>query len=192
MMPGIIIEDDFYENGHAIRKIALELDYQYVEGVNYPGRVALTTQDIRPIVERLSDHLGGIAVRCRQDDGYFRITTQEDASRQVSLVHIDSLDYSAVIYLSVDDTEGTSFYRHRGLDMSLVPPREHLDPKVLTAIEQDTLDLDAWEEIYNVPARFNRLLLFDSRYFHSGAKTLTGRSIADGRLTQHFFLSFPS
>jgi hypothetical protein len=38
-----------------------------------------------------------------------------------------------------------------------------------------------------VPAKYNRLLLFDGKYFHSGAQRFSGSELADGRLTQNFF-----
>ncbi len=189
MRPAIIICDDFYDDPDSIRTMALALDFQYPAEVNYTGRTAQTPQDIRPVVERLSDLLGGIGLRCRRDDGSFRVSTCDDALRQTSLVHVDSLDYSAVIYLSPDNREGTYFYRHRGLGLSRVAPRDNEDPKVRAAIENDTLDPEAWEQTDSIGARYNRLVLFDSKCFHSGARTFTGHAIAEGRLTQHFFLS---
>jgi hypothetical protein len=35
--------------------------------------------------------------------------------------------------------------------------------------------------------KYNRLLIFDGKYFHSGAHRLTGDSLAEGRMTQNFF-----
>jgi hypothetical protein len=187
MIPLIVI-DDFYEDPDAVREMALGLDYSYPAGVNYPGRTAATPQDIRPIVERFSDLLGGRALKCRSDDGNFRVTTQDDMSRRSSLVHVDTPEYSVVIHLSRDDREGTYFYRHRGLALERVSLEDNRNPAVRETIERDTLDLAAWEEMYRIPMRYNRMLLFDGKYFHSGAQTLAGGSIAEGRLTQHFFL----
>ncbi len=136
---------------------------------------------------RFSKLLGGIDIRYKRGEGEFRVTTAADMGQRTSLVHVDTPDLSAIVHLSKDRTEGTHFYRHRRLDLERVSPEDNARPEVRRAIEADTLDLAAWELVHTIPMRFNRLLIFDGKYFHSGAQVLTGATLAEGRMTQNFF-----
>lgn len=182
-----LVIDDFYDNPDEVRKRALQLTYRRPEGVNFPGVVAATNDDIRPTIECFSRLLGGIDIKCRKDEGAFRITTAADMATRKSLVHVDTPDLSAIVHLSKGEEEGTYFYRHKALNLERVSPEDNIRLAVRQAIEADTLDLDAWEVLYTVPMKYNRLVIFDGKYFHSGAQRLTGASLAEGRMTQNYF-----
>jgi uncharacterized protein DUF6445 len=106
---------------------------------------------------------------------------------RTSMVHVDTPDFSAIVHLSREPAEGTYFYRHKKLNLERVSPEDNVRPEVRQAIEADTLNPDAWEMLYMIPMRYNRLLIFDGKYFHSGAQRLTGAGLAEGRMTQNFF-----
>ena len=188
MKHAFLVIDDFYDDPDAIRKQALRLTYRRPEGVNYPGVVSPPAADIVPVIERFSMLLGGIDIKCRRDQGEFRITTAADTATRKSIVHIDTPDFSAIVHLSKERTEGTYFYRNKALNLDWVSPDDNMRPEVRGVIEADTLNLDAWEIIHTIPMKYNRLLIFDGKYFHSGAHRLTGNSLAEGRMTQNFFL----
>ena len=137
---------------------------------------------------RFAKLLGGIDIKYRGTQGGFRLTTEADMAIRSSLVHTDSSDYSAVVYLSQGAGEGTYFYRHKSLGLDYLLPEHDSRPDVARAIQRDTLDLGAWEVTQLVAMKYNRLVLFDGRYFHSGAQRLDGRGFDDGRLTQNFFI----
>jgi|HubBroStandDraft_2_1064218.scaffolds.fasta_scaffold488583_2 hypothetical protein len=183
----LLVVDDFYDDPDAIRARALELDYRRPEGVNYPGVEAANPTDATATMSRFSKLLGGIDIKYHRHEGVFRVTTEADMPLRKSMVHVDTPDYSAIIHLSMGVTEGTYFYRHRALDLERVSPEDNLRPIVRRAIESDTLNLSAWEVLCTVPMKYNRLVIFDGKYFHSGAHRLTGSSLAEGRMTQHFF-----
>jgi hypothetical protein len=182
-----IVVDDFYDNPYVIRERALRLKYARPEGVNYPGLVADTPDDITPVMEQFSMLLGGLDIKCQKNQGAFRITTAADMARRTSLVHVDTPDFSAIIHLSKGDAEGTYFYRHKALGLERVSAEDNIRPIVRSAIETDTLNLAAWDVVHTIPMKFNRLIIFDGKYFHSGAHCLTGSSIEEGRMTQNFF-----
>jgi len=182
-----LVVDDFYVDPDGLRRRALRLPYQRSSGVNYPGVTAPTPDDIAPVMERFSQLLGGIDIKCKRDQGSFRITTAADMATRTSLVHVDTPDFSAIVHLSRLANEGTYFYRHRALGLDRVSPEDNLRPEIRRAIEADTLDLSAWEQLYMIPMKFNRLVIFDGKYFHSGAQRLTGATRAQGRMTQNFF-----
>lgn len=187
MRTTFIVVDDFYDDPDDVRDRALQLRYYRPEGVNHPGVVAATPDDLEPIMSAFSTLLGGLDLKCRRDEGAFRITTQADMALRRSIVHVDSPDFSAVVHLSKHDAEGTYFYRHKALGLERVSARDNRRPDVRAAIERDTLDLDAWEQIHMIPMKYNRLLIFDGKYFHSSAHRLTGCTLAEGRMTQNFF-----
>ena len=187
MKHAFLVVDDFYDHPDEVRERALKLTYRRPKGVNYPGVVASMEDDIRPTIKRFSTLLGGIDIKCRRDEGAFRITTEADMTARTSLVHVDTPDFSAIVHLSKGNEEGTYFYRHKALDLDRASQDDKLGPVVRRAIEADTLNLDAWERLYSIPMKYNRLLIFDGKYFHSGALRLTGANLAEGRMTQNFF-----
>jgi hypothetical protein len=189
MKHSLLIVDDFYDNPDDVRARALSLSYQRVEGVNYPGVMAATTDDIRPTLEHFSRLLGNIDIRCRRNEGTFRVTTECDMAIRKSLVHIDTTDFTAIVHLSKTNNEGTYFYRHKALNLERVSPKDNFSAIVHQAIEADTLNLDAWEMLYSIPMKYNRLIIFDGKCFHSGAINLTGSNILEGRMTQNFFFN---
>jgi hypothetical protein len=147
-------------------------------------------------MRRFAKLLGGIDIKYKRgsDAGAFRVTTEADMAGRTSMVHVDTPDFSALIHLSKGEAEGTYFYRHRRLGIDRVSHAENAqsaeneeDQAQRAAIYADTLDLTAWELIHSVPMKYNRLLIFDGKYFHSGAQRLTGSSLAEGRMTQNFF-----
>jgi len=183
----LIVVDDFYEDPDSIWERAVNLDFERENAVNYPGRTAPTFQDVAPTMKRFADLVGEAEIRYRGKQGAFRITTERDMASRSSLIHLDSSDYSAVIYLSKAPTEGTYFYRHKALALERVSLENSHRPDIKKAIETDTLNLDAWELTQMIQARYNRLLIFDGKYFHSGARRLAGQELREGRLTQNFF-----
>jgi hypothetical protein len=187
MKHAFIVVDDFYHDPDDIRERALRQDYHRPDGVNFPGVVAPPTDDIETTMASFSQLLGGIDITCRRDEGEFRVTTEADMASRPSMVHVDTPDFSAIVHLSTEPTEGTHFYRHKRLGLERVSPEDNVRPEVRHAIEEDTLDLDAWELTHTIPMKYNRLLIFDGKYFHSGPQRLTGSDLAHGRLTQNFF-----
>ena len=182
-----LVIDDFYDNPDEIRERALRLTYRRPDKVNYPGVIAATPHDIAPTMASFSKILGGIDIKYQRNQGAFRITTAADMATRRSMVHVDTPDFSAIVHLSKGNAEGTHFYRHKGLDLDRVSVEDNTRQVVRRAIEADTLNLAAWELLFAVPMKYNRLFIFDGKYFHSGAQRLTGASLAEGRMTQNFF-----
>lgn len=181
-----VVVDDFYDDPDDVRNRALQLTYHRPDHVNYPGVVAATPDDIEPVMTAFARLIGGIDIKCRRNEGAFRISTETDMATRQSLVHVDTPDFSAIIHLSREPKEGTYFYRHKNLGLERVSEDDNRRLEVREAIERDTLDLSAWEQLHMIPMTYNRLLVFDGKYFHSGAHRLTGHTLAEGRMTQNF------
>ena len=187
MEPVLAIVDGFAPDADALRERALALPFRRPEGVNYPGVEAAAAFAAEGVIERVAQLLGGTPLRWRGQPGAVRLTTAADAAERTSLVHADAPDFTAILHLSAAPAEGTYFYRHRALNIARIDPGAPWLPFVRQAAARDTLDLSAWEVTRLVPARFNRLVLFDGKFFHSGAQSLTGADAAEGRLTCNYF-----
>jgi hypothetical protein len=94
---------------------------------------------------------------------------------------IDMGEWSAIYYLNPDPPagDGTAFWTHRatGAIESSIPHER----------SEEGQSPDAWERRQLVEARFNRLLLFPSSYFHSRAIFENWSQSDDARLMQVTF-----
>ena len=193
--PQVMVIDDFLLNAPAIREFALRQQFN-VSG-NYPG---MRTQpfclgEIRAHLER--------RIGCRitywpehDHNCAFQIVTEGAKS----WLHVDNTDYSAVFFLTPDapPSSGTSFHQHRETQLFYRPQRtataaaragvsleqlnEFLSPENSRVYQQ----YDQWIETDRIANRFNRLVLFNGRRFHT-VHEYFGDSIFNGRLFQTFF-----
>jgi hypothetical protein len=189
MRTSFLIVDDFYDEPDSVRERALSLEFQPVPDTVYPGLTASTWQDVVPILRRVSDLLGGIGLAWYPPQGDFRITLRAHELGRMSMVHLDSSDLSGVVHLSQTPMEGTYVYRHKRLGLEYVPRELEQRADIIEALVRDTLDPDAWEVVQEIPMKYNRLLLFDGKHFHSGARRFVGEHLQEGRLTQNFFIN---
>ncbi len=94
---------------------------------------------------------------------------------------VDMGQWSGILYLNPGHTEedGTSFWTHKGTGAieSLIPHERSEEGK----------DPENWTLREKVPARFNRLVMFPSSYFHSRAIHDNYGQGNDARLTQVVF-----
>jgi hypothetical protein len=147
----------------------------------------------------------GSQLLCKGPVGEFRLLLAREEGDDLgrTWVHSDTsaATYSAIIYLNPPDQcrGGTSFYRHREYDWEHMPDaRSHLAAQVmhetgmifselLAKITSDGFDIEGkWDRVVQIPMRFNRCIVFDSRLFHARTGSF-GRSFYDGRLTQNYF-----
>lgn len=128
----------------------------------------------------------------------------------------DFCDAAGVIYLSPPDRciGGTSFWRHRGTGLARVPDSLDDDWASEAIISTRSSSVDAlvrhcldealpdpgfgfpsrdtrwWERIATVPMRWNRMVIYDSRLFHTpDVPTRFGAETESGRLTQNLYFS---
>lgn len=194
----LIVVDDFYADPEDVREMALAVDYiDYGEEANFPGVESLKAYHSAAHGRRFASIIGS---QIRFDAtqwvyGKFRISTRHDTAPTV--VHIDPVDWSAVIYLTPDAHERgqLGIFRSTRYDSVTVPDASELrrlgfsDAVDFDAryVSQHTLDSEAWEPVVAIPALYNRcVLLRGSRYFH-GIMNLYGSNKQSGRLTQNFF-----
>jgi len=203
MTTSIIIVDDFLDNAEEIRAAALTLDYPDVtQKTAYPGRNSRQKLYISGLDETVSRLVGEpvAAQRTRTSHANCRLTLKDESGSRN--VHIDSSDWSGVLYLNRpgDCRGGTDFFRHKPTGTERAPlHRAELESlgysgfrDVLDNIlEPDSNNPEQWEHIMRIPMRFNRLVLLRPWHWHNAGPSF-GTGVDDGRLIYLMFFDTPT
>ena len=207
----LVVLDDFLEDPMALRAEALRLcDEQRrapktsFQG-NFPG-VQTPAIECAATMQRIADALGRPVKWDSLDNGALRVSIASDDAR--ADVHVDNPTltdiFGGVLYLSLPEhcQGGTRFYRHRATGWDCRPDAEALRARGHASfLDFQKRSLPAnrnlafaewlqrrdatWECLFEVPMRFNRLILFRSDYFHAITE-LFGDAPENGRLVQLF------
>ena len=205
----LLVIDDFLPDPYARREQALLLCEEAagsasVQG-NFPG-VQTPAQPSQPTMERIASALGRAVKWDSLDNGSLRVSIAADEAR--ADVHVDNPTltdiFGGVLYLSLPEhcQGGTRFYRHRDTCWERRPTLAELKSRGFASFfEFQKRSLPAnrrlpfsewlerrdalWEPLFEVPMRFNRLILFRSDFFHSITE-LFGDRMENGRLVQLF------
>jgi hypothetical protein len=205
----VAIIDGFHPDPDALRAFAANAPFE--PGRNhYPGiRAALPPGyfgDIRPALiatlKGVFGHAGSLALI---DASYSIVTTPPAAlSLPQRLPHVDAVEpgrIALVHFLGQNDSDGTSFYRHRStgfeaLDAARAPLyRARLTDELRQSGEPAAAYIAGSTPLFDrvslVEARYNRAVVYPSALLHSGA-IAPGATLSDdpahGRLTITAFL----
>ena len=191
MINQIHVKDNFYKDPDAIRDFALNhLHWLTDERQIYAGKQTETNFFNEDLIKNFENISSKKFLRNPKNDvfGAFRLSTKSDKAK--TNVHFDSADWSALIYLTPqnDEKNGTLFFKHK--KTGLIGPKSDSDKNDCSSkiISTDSLNEDAWEELFCVPYKYNRLILFRSGLLFHSAGASFGDSMTNGRLTQNFFL----
>ena len=191
-----IIVDDFYRNPERVRNYALGTKYEPAAGGGWMGlhsvkrapgtretllRISsLITKDLVPNWEAIdANYKFHRRVAC----GGFAALYQ----RQLGAVHAhgNSGDYIGIVYMShpedCRERKATMFFRHRRTGLEALSDDQTLNE----AVYKDRFDYSKWQVIDALDMKYNRLVIFDARYFH-GPSPGFGNHIANSRLIQVF------
>ena len=190
----VVVVDDFYENPHQVRQLALDIPAsinQRIRGGNPAWRVnAFYVLDSMAWVY---DQL------CRQfypevmkewpvgmmEDSFKRATFMVNVMQSDNLPpvkpHMDNpsgLNFASTIYLNNENESngGTSFYNYKGVNVN---------QPVHTYITDSTPD---WEMIGMVPMKFNRMVLYLQNVWHTAYVKPSMFTDDVYRLNQQFFI----
>lgn len=197
MPTSFIVVDDFLENPEGIREVALGLDYDH-QG-NFPGRNSRQRLDLPGLSDYVS-HLTGEPLKPidpLESHGKCRLTLASDPKN--AGIHVDDSQWSGILYLSrpQDCRGGTRFFRHKPTGTDHTPfndaEAQALGFANVTEACNQILDRDAdrpsaWEKTFEIPMRFNRLVLLRPWFWHTACPGF-GKSIEDGRLIQVMFFT---
>ena len=188
------VVDNFYQDPHAIRDLALNQPF-------FPGEGAVGSRTRKQFLfEGLKESFEEILQEKIQDHtpegtGWYDVGIngrfQSCPGGTPSVFHCDSQKWAAVIYLTPDAPPegGTSFYRHKAtkvhhnsqIDWSLKDEDNVFNQKTF-------LDPSPYEQVDTVGNIFNRLVIFDGGLIHSGVNYF-GWDLHTSRLFHIFFFS---
>jgi Flp pilus assembly protein TadD len=204
----LLVIDDFLPDPWALRNEALRrcaLEAGRHPAANFPG-VQTAAWPCDATMQRIADALGRRLKWDSLDHGAVRLSMAGDEAR--ADVHVDNATlpniFGGVLYLSLpqDCRGGTSFYRHRATGWDGRPDeatmlgrgyrsfldfqKRHLPANRLLPFAEWRRQRDTtWEWLFEVPMKFNRLIVFRSNYFHAVSE-LFGDRPENGRLIQLF------
>lgn len=196
MTTSLIVVDDFLARPDKMRADALALEYPDLKGP-FPGRNSLPRLALPGLTETVS-RLTGERLRALDPPMSHmkcRVTLASDPSE--AQVHIDPGYWSGILYLSraEDCRGGTRFFRHKVTGSERAPltleecrAMGFADAKAMQAgmVERDGRDASKWEQVMEVPMRFNRLVLLRPWLWHTAGPGF-GDNIENGRLIYVMF-----
>ena len=169
--------DNFYENPIEIREFALSQTFD-ISG-NFPG-VRTKSFLTKEIINKINNHLYQFGLnndKLITSSGYSG-SFQYNTSFEKSWVHKDHYNqWAGILYLTPDApiSSGTTFY-------------EFYDKTAnIDTLNNYSQDITKWKEVDIIGNKFNRLLLFNSHYYHM-SRDYFGTDINNGRLIQLFFI----
>jgi len=196
MPTSLLVVDDFLENPEAIRQTALGLSYTH--SGNFPGRNSLERLDLPGLADHVS-HLVGEPLQPVSPPGSHgkcRLTLASDP--RIAKIHVDESQWSGILYLSrpQDCRVGTRFFRHKrtGTDRAPITATEAQAMGFASVAEacadvlRDEMKMSAWEQTFEIPMRFNRLVLLRPWLWHTSTPGF-GNSVENGRLIQVMFFT---
>ncbi len=192
----IIIVDNFYENFFEVKKYADSLNYFKKNNQSMPGLETKFLHEInfdffKKCTEKLLSIIyknNKLTYECRTK--FCKITPYGNEYSNQGWIHFDDDNIlSALLYIQGEYHEGTSFYKKKNNDLIYNFKEKHdlyngLKPEKLNYNEKLKKHNDQFEEILNIPLIPNRLVIFDSSYFH---KSNGYGSFSKDRIIQTFF-----
>lgn len=204
----ILVIDNFYADPMAARGLALGGGYD-ASLAFYPGVHSLIDRrHLQPLFQSLSGVLAalgsGYVDPADFTSDFSMVTTPaSDMLANQKHPHVDAVPLAGVVYLNPDYEIGTSFFRHRPLNLAFLRSDaesaaygewlrnngERTQPKTYAVADDDT-----WEHIYTVTGKFNRLVMYPGIAFHSIAMKDVAKQVtlSSARLTQRFFVKHVS
>jgi Family of unknown function (DUF6445) len=201
-LPGgrMLVVDDFYEDPERVREVALRSEYRDPIGSWNGLHSAERAPDTRETLFRIAALVSDSAPNWEEIEASYQFwhrvacggfATLFEGEHGIVHSHRRSGDFAGVVYMSRPEDcagrDGTLFYRHGESGLEAFEGDED-DPRFVAA-KADAADLSKWEVTAASEMVFNRLIVFDSRYFHAPSHGF-GKSIEDGRLTQVFNFTF--
>ena len=198
MPTSFIVIDDFLEEPDHIRNVALGLDYPEQSGT-YVGRNSVQRLDL-PELSGYVSHVTGEPLKPiepLQSHGKCRLTLASDSKN--ARVHVDDSQWSGILYLSrpEDCRGGTRFFRHKATNTDRAPINDSeaqamghatVSDACNAILAKDSLRPGAWEKTFEIPMRFNRLVLLRPWFWHTSCPGF-GKSVQDGRLILVMFFT---
>jgi hypothetical protein len=199
MTPVITVHDNFLADPCAVREWAMHQDWSVApeyQGHRYPGCIELPANIADTVTAGLSKAHGSTA---KPSLMFARMSLAGESTP--AWIHADSGvdEYAAVLYLTRPTycTGGTAFWYHNELQWDRVPDAKALreqgvvwNQSFADRLNHDANDVKHWSMTGLIPMKYNRLLTFKSKLFHSRwPQQSLGTNYDNGRLIIAAFYS---
>lgn len=175
-LTGITVLEDFLPNPDMYRDAVLKLDFKsfHFERCTFHG-IAIDPEWNVPVT------LTNILPNAAPTLSFFRKSPEGQQEPHFIHTDIDMGDWSAILYLNPNPPEGdgTTFWTHKATGEI-----ENTTPHLRS---EEGRTPDGWIARETVQAKFNRLVMFPSSYFHSRAIFENWSNGDEARLTQVVF-----
>ncbi|MBL6447659.1 hypothetical protein JMN32_15180 [Fulvivirga sp. 29W222] len=121
---------------------------------------------------------------------YYTLEDEHINKKNGHWIHSDRCRHIGIVFLTpnIDSSlGGLSFYQHIASGATSWYDVEN-DPANQNLIYSDSVDLTKWHEYFYVEWKFNRLVIFNSYYFHQ-ARAYFGNNIFNSRITLNIFFN---
>jgi len=193
----LLVRDDFYSDPEQVRRIALSMAFEPVEGIT--GYMTSLVYHPAGIKRRLEHVLGTKITRWDDDpdqgNGIFYQAFSRGEQKETPGVHYDEPDddITVLIYLTpgLPADCGTSLWQHRATGLTNAPTQRDARRLNVTLsalrkrLEQDSEKRQKWIEIDRAGYRFNRMVAYASGMLHSASRHY-GASLREGRVYQTY------
>lgn len=209
----LLVVDDFLADPESMVRYAVQEVEFHPPTSAYPGIIAQAPVPYAEAVlyglgDRIEELFGVRTETAQVVSSFFGLVTlpPDRLAPEQRIPHVDDLHPGRIAVLHFfcsPDQGGTGFYRHRGTGFETVTPDR--DAELREALWRDGKengppppgyivgDAGVFEQTARVDARFNRLLVYRSRVFHSGLvgpSTRLDPNPRVGRLTVNTFYRF--
>ena len=195
-----IIIDNFYADPDAVRELASNCPYvpKGQLSQNFAGEESMEAYFTSALVKKLEQAVNSRIIVDPQRNAFGRFRLAKSADKRRTKVHSDNTDWTAVVYLTPDDScqGGTQFFKHIPTGLESPPTEEDLKLLGMTREEfdvnvvlRDSLDPSKWEVTEEVSMKYNRCALIKGKQYFHGSSHLFGDEFKNARLTQNFFFN---
>lgn len=163
MKTTLIIADDFLPDAAAVRARAVDSDFgtREFQGAHYKGVGGKGQPDCSARIARL---LGVSAIAMALS--FYRLGTPEN--EPTTFIHADRncAEWGGVLYLNEprDCRGGTAFWRHKVLQWDELIAAS---PSFCAGLDEEGNDESKWEMTSLAGMKFNRFVVYPSKFFHS-------------------------
>ena len=192
MIRSLIVVDDFLDDPHALRELALKQEYPSEKSSpNYPGRNSKNSHIIKGFDKKIRALLDQhVMPEYTASHAKFRIAL--DGEKGKDGIHIDPVNWTVLLYLTLPEhcQAGTHLFRHIATNSDRAPFNEqemramgYDTPEAFmkNVIDKNTNDRSKWEELMTIPMRFNRLVILKPQQYHDAGISF-GTTLENGRL----------
>lgn len=206
----IVIIDNLWHNPERLISLAAENGgFVFEPEELYPGLRKPLATEAKAIFEEeigilLNQHMHSDKRQIKVGFAAFSLTTvpAEQLTPSQCIPHFDSTDmheFAMTCYLFKQSKGGTSFYRHRKTGFEIISEMRKVEyaqalqaqaaNEGLPTAEYIQGDTSLFEQIHNVPAWYNRAILYPANLLHSGdimPESVLSKDPTKGRLTLNF------